>query len=85
MLLLHFSTGRQIFYVSGLIFYGICTGTKARVTAADLIDLDGNMNCFMWPMSSCNNKTSDVSQCRILVAVQYMKTQLLRVTFVFTD
>ena len=85
MLLLHFSTGRQIFYVSGLIFYGICTGTKARVTAADLIDLDGNMNCFMWPMSSCNNKTSYVSQCRILVAVQYMKTQLLRVTFVFTD
>ena len=39
------------------------------------------MHCFMWPMSNCKIKISVVSQCRILVAVQYMNTQLF--TFLF--
>ena len=38
-LILHFSTGRQIFYVRGLIFYPFSTGTKACVTASDLIQI----------------------------------------------
>ena len=42
VLLLHFSTGRQIFYSGGLIFYVFSTGKKACVTAADLIDSDEN-------------------------------------------
>ena len=29
------------------------------------------MHCFMRPLCSCDIKTSVVSQCRILVAVQY--------------
>ena len=72
---MHFSTGRQIFYIGDLIFYGDYTGTKAFVTAADLIEGDGNLHCFMPPLSSCEIKISVVSQCRILVAVQYMNTQ----------
>ena len=67
---------RQIFYIGGLIFYINSTGTKACVTAADLIDSDENLHCFTRPLSSCDIKISVVSQCRILVAVQYMKTQL---------
>ena len=39
------------------------------------------MHCFPLPLSSCYIKISVVSQCRILVALQYMKTQL----FFFTD
>ena len=42
-----FSTRRQIFYVGGLIFYRDPMGTKACITAADLIDSDGNLHCFM--------------------------------------
>ena len=59
-------------------------GTKACVTNADLIDLDGKMHCFMCPLSSCNFKTSGVSQCRILVPGQpgqYMNTQLFAFFF----
>ena len=41
-----------------------------------LLDLDENLHCIMWPLSSCYIKISVVSQCRILVAVQYMNTQL---------
>ena len=80
--MLHFSIGRQIFDVGGQIFCAYSTGTKsssstkACVTAADLIDLDGNLHCFMLPLSSCDIKISVVSWCRILVAVQYMNTQL---------
>ena len=59
-------------------------GTKVCVTAADLIDLDGNIHCFMLPLSSCYIKLSVVSQCRTLVAVQYMNTQLFTF-FVSTD
>ena len=73
---MHFSTGRQKFYIGGLIFYVNCMGTKACVTAADLSDSDENLHCFTRPMSSCDIKISVVSQCRILVAVQYMNTQL---------
>ena len=71
--ILHFSAGSQIFYAGGLIFYRDPTGTKACVTAADLIVLDGNIHCFMLPSSSCNIKISVVSQCRILMPVYYMK------------
>ena len=46
--------------------------TKACVTAADFIDSDGNMHCFMQPLSSCDVKISFVSQCMILGPVQYM-------------
>ena len=60
----------QIFYLRGLIFYGDSMGTKACVTAADLIDSDGDLHCFMLHLSNCNIKISVVSQCRILVAVQ---------------
>ena len=49
-----FSTGRQIFYVGGLIFSRDAEETRACVTASDLIDLDGNMHCFTLPLSSCN-------------------------------
>ena len=35
-----------------------------------------NLHCFMLPLSSCDIKISVVSQCRILVAVQFMNTQL---------
>ena len=49
-MILHFFTGRQIFYVAGLIFYGDSTATNACVTAADL---DGNLHCFVRPLSSC--------------------------------
>ena len=81
---MHFSTGRQIFYIGDLIFYGDYTGTKAFVTAADLIEGDGNLHCFMPPLSSCEIKISVVSQCRILVAVQYMNTQVLTFCFRLT-
>ena len=61
---MHFSTGRQIFYVSGRIFYAFLTGTKACVTAADLVGSDENLHCFTLPLSSCDIKISVVSQCR---------------------
>ena len=44
--------------------------------AADLSDLDENLHCFTQPLSSCYIKISVVSQCRNLVAVQFMNTQL---------
>ena len=71
-----FSTGRQIFYIGGLLFYINSTETKACVTAADLIDSGENLHCFTLPLSSYYIKISVVSQCRIIVAVQYMNTQL---------
>ena len=49
MLLLYFSTGRQIFYTGHPNIQGDPTGTKACAPAADLLDLDGNMHCFMLP------------------------------------
>ena len=58
----HFPTGRQIFYVGGSNMLHDSAGTKAYITAADLIDSDGNMHCFMHPLSSCNIKTSVVSE-----------------------
>ena len=63
-LLLHFSTGKQISYAGGLIFYAFSTETKACVTVADLSDSDENLHCFTRPLSSCNIKISVVSQCR---------------------
>ena len=69
---MHFSPGRQIFYIGGLN----STGTKACVTAADLSGLDENLHSFTRALSSCYIKISVVSQCRILVAVQYMHTHL---------
>ena len=44
--------------------------------AADLSDSDENLHCFKRPLSSCDVKISVVSQCRSLVAVQYMNTRL---------
>ena len=82
--MLHFSTGRQTFYVGYLKFYAFLTGTKACIIAADLIDSDENLHCFTRLLSSCNIKISIVSQCRILVAVQYMNT-LLFAFFLSTD
>ena len=55
---MHISTGRQIFYIGGLIFFINSTGTKACVTAADLIDSDEKLNCFTRPLSSCDIKIS---------------------------
>ena len=63
-MLSHFATGRQISYVGGLKSYTFATGTKACVTAADLIDSDENLHCFTRPLSSCDIKISVVSQCR---------------------
>ena len=80
-LMLHFSAGRQIFYGGGWIFYGYSTGTKARGTAADLIDSDEKLHSFTRPWSICDIKISVVSQCRILVAVQFMNTQLFAFFF----
>ena len=82
-LILHFSTGRQIlvFYIGGLIFYRDTKGTKACVTAADLIESDVNMHCFLHPLRSSDIKISVLSQCRILLAVQYMNTLLLAFFF----
>ena len=78
MFLLHFPTGRQISHPDGLIFYALAfsRGTKACVTAADLIDLDEILHCFMRPLSRCNIKISVVSQCRCrnLVAVLHEHT-----------
>ena len=71
-------------------------GTMACVTAAVLIDLDGNMlplshgyikivhAGIMLPLSHCCIETSVVSQCRILMTVQYMKTQLFAFSFQLT-
>ena len=75
-LILHFSTGRQILYAGNLKFYAYSTGRKACVIAADLIDSDRNLHCCIWLLSSCYIKISVVYQCRILVAVQYVNTQL---------
>ena len=47
ILILHFSTGRQIFCIGGLIFYTFSMGTKTCVTSADLIDLDKDLHCIM--------------------------------------
>ena len=74
--IIFFVTGSQIFYIGGLIFYAFSKGTKACVTAADLMDLDENLHCITRPLSSCDIKISVVSQCRIIVAVQYMSTGL---------
>ena len=46
MLLLHFSTGRQILYVCGFNILQDPLGTKACVIAVDLIDSDGNIYCL---------------------------------------
>ena len=58
MLLSHFAAGRQISYRGGLISYTFSTGTKACVTAADLIDSDENLHCFTLPLSSCYIKAN---------------------------
>ena len=47
---------------------------EACITAADLIDSDGLLHAAL---SSCDIKISIVSQYRILVAVQYVNTQLI--------
>ena len=51
-------------------------GASTRVTGADLIDSEGNIHCFMLPMSSCNINICVLSQFRILVVVKFMNTQL---------
>ena len=72
MLLLHLATGRQISYIGGLISCTFSTGTKACVTAADLIDSDENLHCFTRPLSSCNIKISVVSQCRSTAGILWL-------------
>ena len=72
MLLLHFATGRQISYRGGVISYTFSTGTKACVTAADLIDSDENLHCFTRPLSSCYIKISVVSQCRSTAGILWL-------------
>ena len=64
--------GRQISYRGGLISYIFPTGTKACVTAADLIDLDENLHCFTRPLSSCYIKISVVSQCRSTAGILWL-------------
>ena len=89
---MHFSTGRQIFNIGGLIFYSLSTGTKACVTAADLIDSDENLHCLKTcitlPLNSCNIDIAVVSQCRSTASEGFsrlfnIRTQLLM--FFFTD
>ena len=60
------------------------TGTKACVTAGDLSDSDGNLRCFTRLLSSCDIKISLVSQCRILVAVQYHSIWIRSCSIFFT-
>ena len=55
--------------------------TKGCVIASDLIDSDGNMHCFMLPLSSCGIKISVLCKCWIFVTVQYMNTQLFAFLF----
>ena len=73
-LLLRFAAGlrRQISYTGGLIFYVFSMGTKACVTAADLIDSDESLHCFMLPLSSCDIKISVVSQCRCTAGISWL-------------
>ena len=78
-----FFTGRQTFCIRVSNIFLDSTWTKACDTAVDLIDLAGNMHSFMLPLSRRYIKTSVVSQCRVLVPVQYMNTQLF--TFFWTD
>ena len=49
------------------VYYANSTGTKAGVTDVHCIDLEGNMHCFMCPVSSCYIRISVVFQCRILL------------------
>ena len=49
------------------VYYANSTGTKAGVTDVHCIDLEGNMHCFMCPVSSCYIRISVVFQCRIFV------------------
>ena len=69
---MHFATGRQISSTGGLVFFVFSTGTKACVTAADLIDSDESLHCFTRPMSSCDIKISVVSQCRSTVEFSWL-------------
>ena len=46
MLILRFSTGRQIFCIGGLKIYTFSMGTKTFATSADLIDLDKDLDCI---------------------------------------
>ena len=57
---------------------GLCHGFRSH---SDLIDSNENVHCFTWLLSSCDIKISVLSQCRILVAVQYMNTQLFAFLF----
>ena len=50
----------------------IFTGTKACVTAADLIGSDENLYCFTLPLSSGNIKISVVSQCRSTAGILWL-------------
>ena len=52
------------------------TETWADITGADLINLEVNMNCFMWPLNSWDIIISGVSQRRILVAVEFISSWL---------
>ena len=42
------------------------------------------MHCFTRPLSSCDIKISVVSQCRFVLAAQYLNTQLFAF-FLLTD
>ena len=61
--------------VSDLVSYTFATGTKACVTAADLIDSDENLHFFT--LSSCKNLycVSVQMHCRNLAAFQCINTQ----------
>ena len=50
----------------------VSTGTKACVTAADLIDSDENLHCFTLPLSSCYIKISIVSQYRCTAEILWL-------------
>ena len=69
-LLLHFSTGKQIFYVGESIILQDPMN-KGFCHCADFIDSDGNMRCFMQPLSSCNVKISVLSSCDVRISVVF--------------
>ena len=48
---------------------GLC---QYSVTAADLIDSDENLHCFLLTLSSCNIKISVVSQCRSTAGILWL-------------
>ena len=90
MFICHFPTGRPISYVgeSDIPQGPGPYGNKGMCHCCIyIIDSDCNMHCFICPLSSSITwiKISVLSQCRILVPVQYMNTLLFDVFVTILD